>query len=88
MELLFIKSKEPLTIESYFFGTMQDAVSFYTQHSNEQIFVGFYNANDNKLLTLAENDSEIDIYNKFIENIINENTEVTHLFKDSLFTEK
>ena len=86
MELLFVKSKEPLTIESYFFDTMQDAVSFYTRNSNKEIFIGFYDAEDNKVLTLAENDSEVEIYNKFIKNIINENTEVTHLFKDSLFS--
>lgn len=86
MELLFIKSKEPITIESYFFDTMQDALAFYTQHSNEKVFIGFYNATNNKVLTLAENDSEVEVYNKFIQNIIDDSTEVTHVYKDTLFS--
>ena len=85
MELLFVKSKEPLTIESYLFDTMKDATSFYTQHSNEKVFVGFYDSENNRLLTLAENDSEVEVYNKFIQNIINDDTEVTHVYKDALF---
>ena len=86
MELLYIKSKDPLMIESYVFDTVNDAAAYYTQHPHKHIFVGFLDENENKVLTFAENESQIDLYNKFIRGIINEETKVSHIFEDSSFS--
>lgn len=85
MELLYVKSKEPLILSSYIFDSVTDAAAYYTQNSNKQIFVGFFDEKENKLITFAENESEIDLYINFVKNVINANTRVSHIFEDSSF---
>lgn len=85
MDLLYIKTKNPLVIESFVFDTIKDAMSFYTKNPHKHMYIGFFDQEKNKLTTLAENESEVDKYEIFFKHVVNENTEVNHIFEDSSF---